>query len=80
LLTVVMHELGRTLGLTHDQDGVMAETLAAGVRRAESEHHHVASVDHVLGQSGEHHADTWLGAWLDKWLESTQISAKRRRQ
>jgi hypothetical protein len=34
LLTVVMHELGHALGLDHQPgDGVMAETLAPGVRR-----------------------------------------------
>jgi len=31
LLTVVLHELGHTLGLDHDADGLMAETLAPGV-------------------------------------------------
>src|SRR5262249_9525105 len=31
LLTVLMHELGHVLGLDHDDDGVMGESLAAGV-------------------------------------------------
>ncbi|NLF70791.1 MAG: tandem-95 repeat protein, partial [Candidatus Anammoximicrobium sp.] len=35
LLTVIAHELGHVLGLDHaaDEDGLMAETLPAGVRR-----------------------------------------------
>lgn len=34
LLTVVEHEVGHLLGYDHADDGVMAETLTAGVRRA----------------------------------------------
>src|SRR5262249_23479689 len=33
LLTVLMHEMGHVLGLDHDADGVMQETLTAGTRR-----------------------------------------------
>jgi len=33
LLTVVMHELGHLIGLDHDDEGLMIEALAAGVRR-----------------------------------------------
>ncbi len=32
LLTVVMHELGHVLGFDHDEEGLMAETLAPGTR------------------------------------------------
>ncbi len=34
LLTVLEHELGHLLGHDHDEGGVMAETLSAGVRRS----------------------------------------------
>ncbi|HUE73928.1 MAG TPA: hypothetical protein VMP01_23815, partial [Pirellulaceae bacterium] len=37
LLTAVMHELGHVLGHDHDDGGVMAETLAAGVRSSPTE-------------------------------------------
>src|SRR5205085_2176879 len=33
LLTVVMHEMGHVLGLEHEAEGVMQETLTAGTRR-----------------------------------------------
>jgi hypothetical protein len=33
LHSVVLHELGHALGLNHDEDGLMSETLAAGVSR-----------------------------------------------
>jgi WD40 repeat protein len=33
LLTVLMHEMGHVLGLDHDGDGVMQETLTPGTRR-----------------------------------------------
>jgi hypothetical protein len=36
LLSVVMHEVGHLLGLDHDKEGVMAETLDAGTRRVPS--------------------------------------------
>ena len=32
LLTTITHELGHILGLEHEDEGVMAETLAAGER------------------------------------------------
>ena len=78
LLTVVMHELGHLLGQDHDAGGVMAETLAAGKRRTESEHDHVALEDQLLGPSSDHRADAWLGAWLTEQFESTHSRARRR--
>ena len=32
LLSVLLHELGHVLGLAHEAEGVMAETLTPGVR------------------------------------------------
>ena len=77
LLTVVMHELGHLFGRDHDGDGLMAETLAAGVRPTELDDH-VASLDEIVEQSSDHRADAWLGAWLSDQLSSTDLRAKRR--
>ena len=79
LLTVVMHEMGHLLGYEHEDDGVMAETLAAGVRRTDVQHDQAASVDNVFRQSGSEHADSWLGLWSFEQLASKRSSAKRRR-
>jgi hypothetical protein len=79
LLTVVMHELGHLLGHDHDADGVMAETLAAGVRRTTLEHNDIALTDQVLGQASDHRDDAWLGAWLTEQFDSAHGRAKRRR-
>jgi hypothetical protein len=81
LLTVVMHELGHVLGYDHDDYGVMAETLAAGVRRADADHDHdhVASVDDVFQQTGGARAGSWSGWWVSEQLDSQRPWAKRRR-
>ncbi len=79
LLTVVMHELGHVLGYDHDEDGLMAETLATGVRRADVDHGHAASVDDIFYEASNQHADSWLGGWLSDQLEGTHPRAKRRR-
>jgi hypothetical protein len=50
LLTVVIHELGHLLGLDHDVEGAMVESLARGVRRADLEHDHDLLVDQAFGQ------------------------------
>jgi Zn-dependent protease with chaperone function len=34
LLTVLAHEMGHLLGNDHEDNGVMSETLAVGVRRS----------------------------------------------
>ena len=50
----------------HDADGLMAETLAVGVRRADLEHFPVATVDQVFSQPDDHRPDTWLGiGWTE---------------
>jgi hypothetical protein len=55
LLSVLMHEVGHLLGYDHEDDGVMAETLAAGMRLAPSAGSHddwLAAVDGLF-------AETW---------------------
>ena len=47
LLSVVMHELGHLLDYGHDEDGVMAETLAAGIRRTGLEDDSISTTDHA---------------------------------
>ena len=79
LLTVLMHELGHLLGHDHDADGVMAETLAAGVRHTDLAHDQVSVVDQVFAQPGDHRPDAWLGAWLNEHLASTQPRVKQSR-
>ena len=79
LLTVVMHEMGHLLGHNHDVEGVMAETLVAGVRRTFTEHDHLALVDQVFGQAVDHHTESVLGILLDERLNSRRPWLKRRR-
>jgi hypothetical protein len=79
LLSAVMHELGHILGLEHDDGGVMAETLAAGVRRTDLEQDHAALVDQVFQESGSRRTEAWMGAWSIENLDSTGMGAKRRR-
>ena len=71
LLTVVMHELGHVLGYDHEDDGVMAETLAAGVRRTNADHSHAASVDDIFHQASNQYENSWWGGWLSEQLEAT---------
>ncbi|MFO0903247.1 MAG: proprotein convertase P-domain-containing protein [Pirellulales bacterium] len=79
LLTVVMHELGHLLGRGHDEEGLMAETLAAGVRSTGLEHNDVFLVDQVFRQGDGHRADAWLGAWLSDQFDSMHGRGKRPR-
>ena len=51
LLTVVMHEMGHLLGYDHDTGGLMAETLATGVRRTAVQDDHTSAVDQLFNQS-----------------------------
>ena len=62
----------------HDADGVMAETLAAGVRRTDLEQD-VATVDQVFAQPNDPRPDAWPGIWLTEHLESTRLGGKHRR-
>jgi uncharacterized delta-60 repeat protein len=51
LLTVLMHEMGHLLGLDHDVDGLMADTLAAGTRQTGTEHGgELTALDFYYGQ------------------------------
>ncbi len=50
LLSVLMHEMGHLLGYDHNDEGVMAETLAAGTRSVELEQVHVAATDFTFGE------------------------------
>ena len=79
LLTAVMHELGHLLSHDHDKQGLMAETLAPGIRRTELEHHYIASVDQVFQQPGGSLADAWLGVWLADNVYALGTAVKRRR-
>jgi len=72
LLSVVMHEVGHLLGQDHDRDGVMAETLAAGVRQTGLHDDHGAVVDQVFSTWGQRSSDAWLSAWWSAQAESEQ--------
>lgn len=67
LLSVLMHEMGHLLGYDHDDEGVMAESLAAGTRSVELEQVHVAATDLAFG---------WQ---LDFETEFTFAKVKRRK-
>ena len=57
LLTVVMHEMGHLLGQEHDDEGVMAETLATGIRRTEIPAAQSALLDQVFSQLNDRDLD-----------------------
>ena len=79
LLTVVMHEIGHLLGQEHNIDGVMAETLATGVRRTEIPSAHTALVDLVFGQLEAQQTGSLLDGLLDEQRNSRRPWFKRRR-
>lgn len=78
LLTVVMHELGHILGYGHETDGVMAESLAMGVRQTGTHSSDAALVDQVYAQPSNQQATASLSSWLAEELESTRPGGKRR--
>jgi len=80
LLSVVMHELGHVLGHDHETDGVMAESLSAGVRRTSSEPKGLPRGDQVFGHNAGLGDVGWLGAWLAEQFDSPQGRAKWRRR
>ena len=79
LLTVVMHEIGHLLGQDHTDDGVMAETLAASVRRTEIPFAHTALVDQLFSQLDAQQTGSLLDGLLDEQRNSRRPWLKRRR-
>ena len=77
-VAVVMHELGHVLGHGHDEDGVIADALAPGVRRTDSPHEQAALADQVFGQPDDDRNEAWLGAWLTEQVDLHRPWAKRR--
>ena len=79
LLTVVMHELGHLLQQDHDADGVMAETLGAGVRNTSLVNEDSQVVDAVFSQLNEPHANNFLSTVLDehRWLHRPRLQRRR---
>ena len=63
LLTVVMHEMGHVLGQEHDDEGVMAETLATGIRRSGISSVQSVLLDQVFSQLNDRDLDLF-GALL----------------
>ena len=59
----MMHEMGHLLGQDHDDEGVMAETLATGVRRTEISSAQSALLDQVFSQLNDRDLDLF-GALL----------------
>ena len=79
LLTVVMHEMGHLLGQEHDDEGVMAETLATGIRRTGISSAQSALLDQVFSQLEAQQTASLLDELLDERLNSRRPWLKRRR-
>ena len=79
LLTVVMHEMGHLLGQEHDDEGVMAETLATGVRRSGISSAQSALLDQVFSELDAPQTASLLDGLLDERLNSRRPWLKRRR-
>ncbi len=73
LLTVIAHELGHVLGFEHDDDGVMAETLAAGIRQMPGSD--VLSVNQVFATS----QNAWWADALTSDVLQVLLSTQPRR-
>jgi len=61
LLSVLMHEVGHLLQHDHEVEGVMAETLEAGVRHAHIPREHFTLTDTFFEYSGDQGFEMWLG-------------------
>ena len=79
LLTVVMHEIGHLLDQDHADEGVMAETLATGVRRTEIPSAHTALVDQVFSQLDAQQTGSLLDGLLDQQRNLRRPWFRRRR-
>ena len=64
LLTVLMHELGHLLGHAHDEEGVMAETLATGTRLSSVSEHDLALL-WLVAERGQFTKNRGLGTILN---------------
>lgn len=79
LLTVVMHEFTHVLDHDHDADGVMAATLAMGVRRIDIAPSYAERLDQVFSQFDAHPSNPFIGDLLDEPLNSSRSWNRRRR-
>ena len=79
LLTVVTHELGHLLQQDHDDEGVMAATLVAGVRNIGLMNEDTQMVDAVFSQFHESEANDFLSALPDEHWVSHRPRPQRRR-